>query len=48
MTYILSDLQTTVNDIEKTLPQCGAGDALSKAKVSTDVTSCLNDIQLAV
>jgi len=45
---ILSDLEAAVNDIQKTLPECGAGDALSQIVEVTDIGSCLKDIQAAV
>jgi len=41
-------LGVAVNDIQKTLPECGAGEALSQIHKVTDIASCLKDIQQAV
>jgi len=45
---ILADLEAAVNDIQKALPACGAGDALSQITEVSDIGSCLKDIQQAV
>jgi len=45
---ILGDLQVAVGDIQQTLTECGAGDALDQVVEVTDIGSCLKDIQQAV